>query len=237
MSRDGDAPARDRSAPMAMNEPILSVLVPAGPGDRAWIHLWPELPVGDEVERLLVIPEGEPCEQPPESTHVVKAPAGRARQLNAGLKAARGSTVWILHADSRLTPETVAAALAFARAGTQALGWFALGFFDGPPQMRLNAIGANLRSRFFGMPFGDQGLIAPRRVFVDLGGFDESIACGEDHAFVWAARRAGVPLRRLPGRVYTSARRYVEQGWWRTTRQHLALTWQQRRQFARGSGS
>lgn len=213
----------------------LSVLVPAGPGDRAWAMLWPGLPVGEEVERLLVLPDGEPCGQPPASTRVLHAPAGRARQLNAGLKAARAATVWILHADSRLTPDTVAAALAFARDRTPALGWFALGFFDGPPQMRLNAFGANLRSRFFGMPFGDQGLIAPRRVFVELGGFDESIGRGEDHAFVWAARRAGVPLRQLPGRVSTSARRYIEHGWWRTTREHLALTWHQRRHFARGS--
>lgn len=218
-----------------MSAPILSILVPTGPGDRAWETLWPELPLGDAVERLLVLPEGEPCGRGPASTRVLHAPAGRARQLNAGLEAAHGTTVWILHGDSRLRPETVAGALAFAHECPRALGWFALGFFDGPPQMRLNAFGANLRSRFFGMPFGDQGLIAPRQVYVDLGGFDESIGRGEDHAFVWAARHAGVPLRQLPGRVSTSARRYIEHGWWRTTREHLALTWHQRRHFARGS--
>lgn len=218
-----------------MSAPVLSILVPSGPGDRAWEKLWSELPVGEEVERLLVLPDGESCRPAPASTRVLHAPAGRARQLNAGLLAARAATVWILHGDSRLRPETVAAAFAFARECPRALGWFALGFFDGPPQMRLNAFGANLRSRFFGMPFGDQGLIAPRRVWIDLGGFDESIGRGEDHAFVWAARRAGVPLRRLPGCVSTSARRYIEHGWWRTTREHLALTWRQRRHFARGS--
>lgn len=217
-----------------MSAPVLSILVPAGPGDRAWTALWPQLPAGDAVERLLVLAAGEPCE-PPSDTRVLHAPAGRARQLNAGLHAARGAAVWILHADSRPTPQAVASALAFAQAGTVALGWFALGFFDGPPQMRLNALGANVRSRVFWMPFGDQGLIAPRALFASLGGFDESIGRGEDHAFVWTARRAGVPLRRLPGRVSTSARRYVEHGWWRTTAEHLRLTWRQRRIFARGS--
>jgi hypothetical protein len=34
--------------------------------------------------------------------------------------------------------------------------------------------------------------------------------------------------------VATSARRYVDHGWWRTTREHLVLTWRQRRAFAQG---
>lgn len=217
-----------------MKRPILSILVPAGPGDRAWRALWPGLPAGPEVERLLVLAAGDAVAAPPD-TRMLDAPAGRARQLNAGLRAARGTAIWILHADSRPTPQAFASALAFAQTQTDALGWFALAFHDGPPQMSLNALGANLRSRFFGMPFGDQGLIAPARVYSMLGGFDEAVGRGEDHAFVWAARRAGVPLRRLPGRVSTSARRYVEHGWWRTTTEHLRLTWQQRRTFACGS--
>lgn len=214
-------------------EPDLTILVPAGPGDRAWLELWPLLPMQGALERVLVLAIGDTVTAP-SGVRVIHAPAGRARQLNAGLRAARGAAIWILHADSRPTPLAIVSALAFARARTVALGWFALGFHDGPPQMRLNALGANVRSRIFGMPFGDQGLIAPRRVYLDLGGFDEAVGRGEDHAFVWSARRAGVPLRRLPGRVSTSARRYVEHGWWRTTAEHLALTWRQRRIYSRG---
>ena len=225
-------PAEDRSANPTAREPRLSIVIPAGPGDRAWGALLQALPTSPEIERLLVLAEGDTVDAVPAATRCLTAPAGRARQINAGLRAARGGTVWVLHADSRLAPHTFEAALAFARDGKAALGWFALGFFDGPMQMAINAFGANVRSRVFGMPFGDQGLIAPRALFLDVGGFDESLGRGEDHAFVWAARRAGIPLRRLPGRVLTSARRYVEQGWWRTTREHLALTWRQRRTFA-----
>lgn len=222
-----------------MGAPVLSIVIPAGPGDRDWAALLDDLPAGDDVERLLVLAEGDTLPDAPTGTRVLFAAAGRARQINAGLREARGATVWILHADSRVDANTFAAAwdaaLGFGRGQTPALCWFDLTFHDGPRAMAINALGANLRSRWFGMPFGDQGFLAPRALFESLGGFDVAVGRGEDHAFVHAARRAGVPLRRLRGRVATSARRYVEHGWWRTTCAHLRLTWQQRRAFSRGA--
>lgn len=220
-----------------MDAPTLSILVPAGPADRDWIALLDDLPIRDNVERLLVLAEGDTLPDAPSGTRLLTAPAGRARQLNAGLRAAQGDSIWILHADSRVDAAAVVAAnraaAAFARGEPAALCWFDLGFHDGPARMRINAFGANVRSRVFGMPFGDQGFLAPRVLFESLGGFDETVGRGEDHALVWTARRAGIPLRRLRGRVRTSARRYVEHGWWRTTCEHLALTWQQRERFAK----
>ena len=56
--------------------------------------------------------------------------------------------------------------------------------FDGLA-MQLNAAGANLRSRWLGLPFGDQGLVLPRASFERLGGFDPALRYGEDHALVW----------------------------------------------------
>jgi len=218
--------------------PVLSIVIPAGPGDRDWTALLDDLPASDDLERLLVLAEGDALPVAPAGTRVLDAPAGRARQINAGLREARGATVWILHADTRIDGNTFAAArdaaLGFARGEAPALCWFNLAFHDGPRAMAINAFGANLRSRWFGMPFGDQGFLAPRTLFESLGGFDPSVGRGEDHAFVHTVRRAGLPLRRLRGRVATSARRYIEHGWWRTTREHLRLTWQQRRAFSRG---
>lgn len=221
---------------MADAAPALSIIIPAGPGDRAWADVLDDLPHGDDVETLLVLAESEPVRVAPSGTRLLLAPAGRARQINAGIRQSQGATVWVLHADSRVDARTVAsaqrAAEGFARGAAPALCWFDLGFHDGPAAMAVNAFGANLRSRWFGIPFGDQGFLAPRALFERLGGFNETVGRGEDHAFVHAVRRAGLPLRRLPGRVRTSARRYVEHGWWRTTREHLALTWQQRAHFA-----
>ena len=226
---------------MADAAPTLSIVIPAGPGDRDWAGLLDDLPADDACERLLVLAEGDAPRGAPAGLRVISAPAGRARQINAGLRASRGAAVWVLHADSRVDAATVAsargAALGFSNGDAPALCWFDLGFHDGPAAMAVNAFGANLRSRWFGIPFGDQGFLAPRALFDSLGGFDERVGRGEDHAFVHAARRAGVPLRRLPGCVRTSARRYVERGWWRTTREHLTLTWRQRRAFSREASS
>lgn len=217
-----------------MEAPLLSIVIPAGPGDRDWMALLAELPAHDGLERILVVAAADAPTVAP-ATRVLAALPGRARQINAGLRAARGLTVWILHADSRVDARTQAsaqrAAAGFARGDAAALCWFDLAFHDGPAVMAFNAFGANLRSRWFGIPFGDQGFLAPRSLFTALGGFDETIGRGEDHAFVHAVRRAGLPLRRLHGRVATSARRYVEHGWWRTTCEHCVLTWRQRRAF------
>ena len=153
------------------------------------------------------------------------APRGRARQLNAGARTAERDVLWFLHADSRFADDTASALLTALKAAPEALHFFDLAFLrDGPPAMMLNALGARFRSRFLGMPFGDQGLAIRRSTFHALGGFDESASYGEDHLFVWRVRRAGIALRATGGTLRTSARRYRDRGWARTTGRHVWLT-------------
>jgi GT2 family glycosyltransferase len=136
--------------------------------------------------------------------------------------------LWFLHADSRPDAAAVEALAAFLGTGSDALAYFDLRFAKGGPAlMRLTEYGAGLRCRWFGLPFGDQGFLIRRERFYELGGFDESRPYGEDHALVWAARRAGLPVMRIPAALTTSARRYAQQGWWSTTLRHQWLTWQQ----------
>ena len=222
----------------------LSIVIPVGPGDTAWRDLLDDLAVlKGAAEVILVAPTGE---TPPDfvpADHGLRiparwqeAPAGRARQQNAGAADAAGETLWFLHADSRLTAAATNAAMAFC--GHAALGYFNLEFdTDGPWLTRLNALGARLRSRWLGLPFGDQGLLLPRRLFDAIGGFDESLHAGEDHALVWAARRAGIPLASVGVALRTSGRRYAEHGWLRTTLHHASLTVTQAYRFARSSAA
>lgn len=217
----------------------LSVIIPVGPADPAWRELLGDLrALGDRAEIILVATQGEAPADFVAADHGLaapcrwlEAPAGRARQQNAGAAAAAGATLWFLHADSRAPAAALAAAL--RHTGREALGYFDLRFQnDGPRLARLNALGARIRSRWFGLPFGDQGLIMPRSVFERLGGFDERLTAGEDHAFVWAARRAGFPLAPVGAVLETSARRYAAHGWLRTTLRHARLTIAQARVFA-----
>lgn len=211
----------------------VSVVIPVAPGDDDWTALLPELlaalPPGSDV--VLVGAEARPAGLPAQGARWVVAPRGRARQLNAGARAARGAWLWFLHADSRLDAGTVPAlarALGTARApgvARDAVYYFDLAFLPGGPRlMRLNALGARARSRLGGMPFGDQGLCVPRRMFDQLGGFDPTLPYGEDHVFVWRARQAGVEICPAGARLWTSARRYRDAGWLRTTVRHVRLT-------------
>lgn len=208
----------------------LAIVVPAGPGDIAWKGLLPQLAPAAAREILLVLPD-DATDTPnnlQENVRIMRAIAGRASQLNAGADASDARWLWFLHADSRVDATTLAAVSAFVAEDADAIGYFDLGFLDdGPRLTMLNAAGANLRSRIAGLPFGDQGLLMPHRVFRALHGFDLSLPSGEDHALVWKARHAGIPLRRLAAPIYTSARKYAQHGWWRTTRHHLALTCRQ----------
>nr|WP_158651850.1 hypothetical protein [Marinobacterium profundum] len=99
-----------------------------------------------------------------------------------------------------------------------ALHYFQLAFAgDGAGPMAFNAKGANLRSNWLGIPFGDQGLCLSAASFRALGGYCEKVSYGEDHLLVWHARQLGLKLNGLDAELCTSARKYDQQGWWRLT--------------------
>jgi len=224
----------------------LSVIVPIGPGETEWpgllALLQEALPAGSEV---IVVAAGSAMAAPagwPDGLgwRSVGGDGGRARQLNDGVLLAAGEWLWFLHADTRFGAEAVPALMRFVARGEAALGWFDLSFRPGGPAgMWLNAWGANWRSAWLGMPFGDQGFVLPKRCLVTLGGFDETARYGEDHLLAWSARRAGMPLRRVGAFVSTSARKYRRDGWAMTTGRHVWLTavqaWPQWRRMRSGS--
>lgn len=221
----------------------LTVVVPVGPGDTLTPELHGQLSALPPAAQVCVV-----CCDPLSHGSIgaclratrgpqwqcLLSPPGRALQQNAGAAAATGRYLWFVHADSVLGPDTLPVLAKWIERDEQALAYFDLRFLhDGPALMRLNTTGAWFRSRVFGLPFGDQGLVLPRALFQALGRFDTSLAVGEDHALVWQARRAGVPLRPLRAPLYTSARRYAEHGWAATTGHYLRETWRQARTFSR----
>jgi hypothetical protein len=216
--------------------PSLAIIVPAGPGDRAWTALLPQLAAARARQVVLVLAQGddEAVSPPPANATVIRAAAGRAHQLNAGAARTDADWLWFLHADSRIVASTLAALHRFVDADETAIGYFDLRFLrDGPRLMFLNTLGAHVRSRLLGLPFGDQGLLMPRRVYETIGGFGERVGAGEDHAAIWAARALDIPLCALRAPLYTSARKYAQRGWWATTRGHVRETVAQARRFSR----
>ena len=155
---------------------------------------------------------------------IVTGPAGRGGQLRRGVEAARGPWLLLLHADThpgRGWTDAVAAHLT----RPERAGYFRLRFRARGAAPRLVAGWANLRSRAFGLPYGDQGLLIHRDLLEEIGGVPD-LPLMED---VTLARRLRGRLTVLDADAWTSAERYLAEGWARrggrnlwTLAQHLA---------------
>ena len=206
----------------------LSIVIPIGPDDNAWQHLLKELTVfGKDIEIIL-----SACRQTqlkgfdlPDNVIWIHSDQGRARQLNAGVTQTSRSVIWFLHADTRFTAGVIEAMRGYIETDEPGMGYFRLKFADdGPEQTWLNAWAANIRSRYFGLPFGDQGFIINKSLLEQLNGFDETVSVGEDLDFVVRVQANGISLQELPAELLTSARRYQQHGWFATTIRHVYLT-------------
>ncbi len=218
-----------------MSSPTLAIIIPVGPGDGAWKQLIVQLPQLKAQQVLIVagFNEAMPDLLDQGNVSIIRSEIGRAKQLNTGADVANADWLWFLHADSIIDQQVIDALWNHIHSGHQSIGYFDLDFHDGPWWMVVNRWGAWFRSRVLQMPFGDQGFLMPTKVFDALGGFDTSLGRGEDHALIWSARKQGIAVTALPAKLFTSARRYVEYGWWRTTSNHIILTLKQAMQFSR----
>lgn len=214
----------------------LSIIIPVGPGDNTWCNLLKELTVfGTNIEVILSACQTQPIDiDLPSNILWVQSSQGRAHQLNVGAKQATRQFIWFLHADTHLTSSVLQAIRSYIETSNQCMGYFRLKFAnDGPVLTRFNAWAANIRSRFFGLPFGDQGFIVNKTLFEQLSGFDETVSIGEDLDFVVRVQAMGNELQELPAELITSSRRYQQHGWFFTTIRHVWLTWCLTRQAKR----
>ncbi|MGI9307309.1 MAG: glycosyltransferase [Gammaproteobacteria bacterium] len=203
--------------------PQISVIVPLAQGDETWRELLPRLPENGESLFAANAPPPPDWMEKPGRRWIQCAKSGRGAQMNTAAEAANGEFLWFVHADTRL-PENAAAVLQKSLAAEpRAVHYFDLRFYDGGRRMFFNEIGARLRCAFFGNPFGDQALCLPRAAFMELGGYSENTAPGEDHIFVLRAARAGLRARRVGAAAGTSARTYLKRGWWRTVLEYQKI--------------
>ena len=155
---------------------------------------------------------------------LLKTEKGRARQMNAGARAAQGDALVFLHADTRLPAEADRAILeALERARW---GRFEVRLDGEHPLLRVVACAMNMRSRLTGIATGDQAIFVRRDAFA---GFPE-IPLMEDIAFSQAMKRRGRPAC-LRERVLTSARRWEKHGVLPT----IVLMWRLRLLYALGA--
>ncbi len=147
------------------------------------------------------------------SARVVDSPPGRGNQLAVGCEAASGEWLLVLHADSMPCPgwSTEVADFIANPANRFRAGAFRLRYDENSPGARRTAALANLRSRFLGLPYGDQGLLLSREFYRAVGGF-RPLPLMEDVDLVRRIGRRRIQL--LAHSIITSAARYRRDGWW-----------------------
>lgn len=138
---------------------------------------------------------------------VLNAPAGRGRQLQNGLAAARGGVTLFLHADTLLPADAAEQVDQLLRDPACVGGAFGLDFAEGggqPLLLRVLARAITLRSRLFRTATGDQTIFARTAVLHAVGGVPRD-PLFEDVRLFQRLRNAG-RVAILPARVRTSPR-------------------------------
>jgi rSAM/selenodomain-associated transferase 2 len=140
---------------------------------------------------------------------LVKSGGSRGSRLANAARRARGDILFFLHADSR-APDGALALIARALEGDGCAGSFSLSYEGTTPALRWIAWWANLRSRVFRLPYGDQGVFCRRNAYERSGGFRDLPIC-DDVDFVRRLRKTGRFVI-LPEKTVTSSRRYLQRG-------------------------
>ena len=152
---------------------------------------------------------------------VIRAPCGRARQMNAGAAAAKGDIFWFLHVDSEL-PKTAAAALRRALADERLAGGCLRLEIPRPEFIyRVTDQLGNAGVQLFRVALGDHGIFCRRAAFVMIGGYPD-VPILEDAELYRKLRRVG-GVQQLKPRIISSARTYERLGRYRTTATYFLI--------------
>jgi rSAM/selenodomain-associated transferase 2 len=149
---------------------------------------------------------------PNPSRRLLTAPKGRASQMNAGAKAAKGEWLLFLHADTILPPGAIRRLNEMQSNRAIQAGGFLHQFSGNDWRLSLISFLDNFRCRRSRIIYGDQALFVRRALFEQIGCFpDQPIL--EDVAFCERLIKVTRPLLLSPP-VITDARKFVKMGIW-----------------------
>lgn len=146
---------------------------------------------------------------------VIKAPRGRAVQMNAGAQIARGRAFWFLHADLKVPPASVERISAALADPGIAGGCFRLRYPRREWIYRVSDSLGNAGVKVFGFALGDHGIFCRREAFTGAGRYP-NVPILEDAELYRRLRRRGRMLQ-LGERIVSDPRTFEKCGRYRTT--------------------
>lgn len=163
---------------------------------------------GGSVDATRTIAGAEP------RVRLLRAPKGRASQMNAGARVAKGEWLLFLHADTFLPEGALLKLNALETKREVQAGGFRQQFSGKDWRLRLISFAHNIRCRRTGVIYGDQAMFVRRGLFESLGGFpDQPIL--EDVAFCESLVQITEPLL-MDEYVLTDSRKFLKHGVWRS---------------------
>jgi len=155
----------------------------------------------------------------------------RGLQLDMGAKKSKGDWLIFLHADTRLTHDWFTKLKSFLKKDRNFIYYFQFKINDNKIIFRVLEILVNFRSQYFKKPYGDQGLIIHRSIYIKNNGF-RKIPLMEDVDFL-KRLKTKKNLKQLNLPILTSSRK-----WERTNIFFQALkNWNFRRRWLKGEST
>ena len=170
--------------------------------------------IENELISELIISDGGSTDKTKSIAHdvgavLIEGSCGRGLQISKGVDKSRGDWILILHADTSLSLDWSVNLL--QKIDRNFAYHFKLKFKSKSLFARILEYWVQIRSKFLGLPYGDQGLLIHRDLLNDLGGFPK-IPLMEDVAL---ARKLKNKTKSLQILAHTSAEKYHKNGWLR----------------------
>ena len=198
---------------------MLSVVIPALNASHSLRETLASIAAADEV----VVADGDSSDKTAElaaslGARVVRARRGRGSQLAAGVAAAQGEWLLLLHADTRLGTGWQTSVGAHMAISPGHAGYCRFRLDSDDRRARLLERLVAWRCRVFALPYGDQGLLIHRDLLREIGGI-RPLPLMEDVDLI---RRLG--RRRMVAldiAAITSAEKWQRDGWYRRSLRNL----------------
>ena len=141
--------------------------------------------------------------------YIVESDCGRGLQINKGVDKSQGGWILILHADTSLSLDWSVNLM--QKINKNFAYHFKLKIKSKSPFARNLEYWAQIRSKFLGLPYGDQGFLIHRDLLDAVGGFPKTLIL-EDVAL--AVKLKG-KIKSLNILAHTSSETYHKNGWLR----------------------